>query len=288
MKKTGGIVATILTSLFLGIPGFIIAIIGIIAALGTQIPAVVAQSEYSNKDVQLGAITFIAGGLIMMLIPLIVGITTLRKKRTKTPAPAPIAPVVPVFATPTPVQESTPVPPTPVAQQPNPQPMTMTPPPVATPAPSSNPGAEVLSRLMALNRPTAPYHIIDGKSEGVDLIAEWKIVDAQWYEIFAKASLKKVFRIYLKLDPEKHEVRAMDKEFTVAWHAGVPSLGVEASFFKGQQSSISFGTGYAFTESLAPGQVYKYKFNTNELKKPIQDAVAVSGWKYKPVAFGKL
>lgn len=288
MKKTGGIVATVLTSLFLGIPGFIIAIIGIIAALGTQIPAVVAQSDYSNKDVQLGAITFIAGGLIMMLIPLIVGITTLRKKRTPAPVQMPIAPVVPVFATPTPVQESTPVPPTPIAQQPNPQPVTMTPPPVATPAPSSNPGAEVVSRLMALNRPTAPYHIIDGKSEGVDLIAEWKIVDAQWYEIFAKASLKKVFRIYLKLDPEKREVRAMDKEFTVAWHAGVPSLGVEASFFKGQQSSISFGTGYAFTETLAPGQVYKYKFNTNELKKPIQDAVAASGWKYKPVAFGKL
>lgn len=34
--------------------------------------------------------------------------------------------------------------------------------------------------LMALNRPTAPYQIIDGASENVDLIAEWKIVDAQW------------------------------------------------------------------------------------------------------------
>jgi hypothetical protein len=288
MKKTGGIVATVLTSLLLGIPGFVIAIIGIIAALGTRIPAVVAQSEYSNKDVQLGAITFIAGGLIMMLIPLIVGITTLRKKRAPAPAPAPETPVVPVFASPAVVQEPTPVPPVSVPPQPNPQPVAIPPSVVAAPMPPSNPGAEVLSRLMALNRPTAPYHIIDGKSEGVDVIAEWKIVDAQWKEIFAKASLKKEYRIYLKLDPAKHEVRAMDREISIETHTGFPSLKGEVSVFKGQQTSFSIGTGYAFTETLATGQVYKYRFNSNELKKPIQEAIASCGWKYKPVAFGKL
>jgi len=37
---------------------------------------------------------------------------------------------------------------------------------------------EVRQRLLELNRETAPYHIIDGSVENVDLIAEWKIVDA--------------------------------------------------------------------------------------------------------------
>ena len=106
---------------------------------------------------------------------------------------------------------------------------------------------------MGLNRPSAPYQIVDGKAKGVDLIAEWKIVDAQWYEIFAKANLSKVFRIYMKFDPGKREVRAMDEELSVSWKKGVPSLSAEASFFRGQKSSISFGTGYAFTENLAPG-----------------------------------
>ena len=147
---------------------------------------------------------------------------------------------------------------------------------------------EVRQRLLTLNRETAPYQIIDGASQNVDLIAEWKIVDARWYEIFAKANLTKVFRIYMKFDSSKREVRAMDEELNVSWRAGVPSFSAEASFFKGQKTSISFGTGYAFTENLAPGQVYKYKFNTNELKKPIQDAIAASGWTYKGVAFGKL
>ena len=52
---------------------------------------------------------------------------------------------------------------------------------------------EVRQRLLALNRETAPYQIIDGSSENVDLISEWKIVDVQWYEIFAKANLTKIF-----------------------------------------------------------------------------------------------
>lgn len=147
---------------------------------------------------------------------------------------------------------------------------------------------EVVRRLMELNRPSAPYQLIDGKSAGVDLIAEWKIVDAQWYEIFAKANLTKVFRIYLKLDPAKNEVRAKDEEYTVQWKAGIPTLALAVNKFQGQTTSMEFGTAYAFTEKGEPGQVYNYRFNTNEIKKPIQETVAACGWTYKGVAFGKL
>ena len=146
----------------------------------------------------------------------------------------------------------------------------------------------VRQRLLALNRETAPYQIIDGSSENVDLIAEWKIVDAQWYEVFAKANLTKVFRIYLKFDEAKHQVRAKEEEYTVEWKAGVPSLSMSASKFQGQTTSIEFGAAYAFTKELKPGQAYKYRFSTNEIKKPIQEAVTACGWEYKGVAFGKL
>jgi len=147
---------------------------------------------------------------------------------------------------------------------------------------------EMKARLLGLNRPSAPYRIVNGQAEGVDMVAEWKIVDASWYEIFAKAKLEKVFRIYLKLDADKNEVRAQDHEYSISWSAGVPSLTLAVSSFKGQMTSVEFGTGFAFTETLAPGQVYKYKFNTNELKKPIQEIVSSCGWSYKGIAFGKL
>ena len=83
-------------------------------------------------------------------------------------------------------------------------------------------------RLLGVNRPTAPYRIIDGASDGVEVIPEWTMVDASWHEIFGKA------------------------------------------------------------ETFAPGQVYNYRFDTSEIKRPIQEAVTSCGWTYKGVAFGKL
>lgn len=147
---------------------------------------------------------------------------------------------------------------------------------------------EVRDALIALNRATAPYRVTDGTAEHVDFIAEWRIVDAQWYEIFSKAGLTKVFRIYLKLDPAAHAVRAVDREYTVAWSAGVPTLSLAVSAFRGQKQELEFGTAYAFTETLAPGQVYNYRFSTREMKQPIQEAVTGCGWTYRGVAFGRL
>ena len=149
------------------------------------------------------------------------------------------------------------------------------------------PAREVLDRLQALDRDTAPWRIVDGAAEGVDLIAEWKIVDARWYEIFAKAGLTKVFRIFLKIDDAKKHVRAQDREYEVEWRAGVPSLSVSASAFKGQSTSVQFGTSYGFKEDLSVGRQYQYFFKTSEIKAPVQDAVVACGWVYKGIAFGK-
>jgi hypothetical protein len=150
------------------------------------------------------------------------------------------------------------------------------------------PAQQVIERLKALNRPTAPWGIVEGQAEGVDLIAEWKIVDARWYEIFAKAGLTKVFKIYLKLDEAARQVKAQDREYEVSWSAGVPSMSIAASSFKGQSKSIEFGASYGFTEDLTIGQQYKYFFKTDEIKKPVQEAVIACGWIYKGVVFGKL
>lgn len=148
--------------------------------------------------------------------------------------------------------------------------------------------AAVRAAMLAVNRDSAPFRVTECDDGTCDLVAEWKIVDAKWYEIFAKAGLEKVFRIKMKLDPDTHEVRAMDEEFTVEWRAGVPSLSLAVSGFKGQKSEVSFGTAYAFTEEFKPGQVYNYRFNTAEIKKPLQQAVLGSGWAWRGVAFGKL
>ncbi len=151
------------------------------------------------------------------------------------------------------------------------------------------PAAELKTALLALNRESAPWQVRDGAPEAVDLVAEWRIVDARWYEIFAKASLTKVFKVLMKFDAEKGEVRAVDQEWTVEWRAGIPSLALSAEAFRGQKVEMSFGTAYAFKEDLSGyGKVYEYRFRTAEIKTPLQETAAAAGWGWKGVAFGKL
>jgi len=149
--------------------------------------------------------------------------------------------------------------------------------------------AELRAALLALNRASAPWQIREATAEEkCDLTDEWRIVDAKWYEIFAKAGLKSVFKIFLKFDDAKKEVRGVDQEWTVEWRAGVPSLSLAGTAFRGQKAEISFGTAYAFTEKLGYGQVYNYRFSTAEMKTPMQKAITDAGWTYRAVAFGKL
>lgn len=142
--------------------------------------------------------------------------------------------------------------------------------------------------ILAVNRPTAPFVVRDGTADGVDLVAEWRIVDAEWRQVFADAGLQKVFQVRMRLDPAKSEVRSMDKEWTVIWTAGVPQLSVSTSTSSGQINEKSFGNAYAFTEHGEFGEVYRYRFATGEIKQPLQRAVTGGGWTWRGVAFGKL
>ena len=147
---------------------------------------------------------------------------------------------------------------------------------------------DLRKRLLGLNRDSAPWTVRDGAPEGVDLVAEWRIVDAEWYEIFAKAGIQRVFKVLMKFDAAKGEVRAVDQSWEVEWRAGVPELTATAEGFRGQSWEKSFETVYAFREDLSWGEVYSYKFDTDEIKKPLVAATQKAGWGWRGVAFSKL
>jgi len=148
--------------------------------------------------------------------------------------------------------------------------------------------AELRKSLMGVNRATAPFVVRDGKKEGVDMVAEWRIVDAKWYEIFAKAGIKKVFKVLMKFDEAKGEVRAVDELWEVEWRAGVPTLTATASASRGQQFEKSFETVYAFREDGAFGEVYDYAFSPPGIKNPVRPRPPARGGGWRGVAFGKL
>lgn len=154
------------------------------------------------------------------------------------------------------------------------------------------PAAQVRERLMGLNDDRVPFTVEPDAEGDADLVAEWKIVDAQWYEIFAKAGLDKAHRILLVLDEAQHEVRVLEQSWDVEWRTGVPSLSLSAEKFTGRTlGSKEFGKAVGFTgvNPLEVGTIYEYRFDVGEMKDPIAGAVTTSGWTYVPVlSEGKL
>ncbi len=147
-------------------------------------------------------------------------------------------------------------------------------------------------KLLGLNAVQVPFSVSSGAGgKGGDLVAEWKIVDAEWYEIFAKAGLEKSHKIYLTFDDKGKEVRVLEESWDVEWRAGIPQMSVSAEAFRGRTLGSKSGTAYAFqgVNPLEVGQVYNYKFDVAEMKDPISKVVTGSGWAYRPVVSkGKL
>jgi hypothetical protein len=143
---------------------------------------------------------------------------------------------------------------------------------------------ELIKRIRALSGDKKPFTV--KPSDETDLVAELNIVDATWYEIFAKAELKKTYRILLLLDDAAREVRALEETGELSWKAGVPSASFSAEFFRGRTlAQKEFGTAYAFKDKSPGsfGKVYEYHFDVNDVKEPLIEAVTAAGWSYVPV-----
>ncbi len=113
-------------------------------------------------------------------------------------------------------------------------------------------------------------------------MADWKIVDARWYEIFAKASLTKVFKILMKLDEAKGEVRAVDQDWTVSGAPASPPSSLSAEGLPRPESRNEFRHRHRqLPARTSPGVIYDYRFTTAEIKTPLQSTVLANGWRWQ-------
>ena len=118
---------------------------------------------------------------------------------------------------------------------------------------------EVHEALLTVNDPAAPYLVRDGSAESVDLVAEWRIVDADWYTFFAKVGLTRTFKVLMRYDPQQCEVRSVDEEWQVEWKSGVPELSRSVEKHRGQKREVSFQKTFAFNKKGEYDKVVDYK-----------------------------
>lgn len=153
------------------------------------------------------------------------------------------------------------------------------------PRPNTDPVAAktLRSRILALNGLDLPFHV---REESDGLVAEWRIADDRWIGLMEAGGLHDVHRIHMELDPERRQVRSLDVRRTVSWDAGVAEVSASFSFFRG----ISFfdydrgaQMGLFFRDGRWTTKAYDYRFLLSEMKTPLVEAIAGSGWRFTPV-----
>jgi hypothetical protein len=129
-----------------------------------------------------------------------------------------------------------------------------------------------------------------GPGEDCDLYLEHKIVDAKYYGVASKETVKKryVAKIWL-VEPERIvKYREIIEEQSGS--AGVlpaPKLSAEKTFFKGKvlfkkEKEVAFG----FKKPADPtsfGKVYEYDFDIRKVRDPVKQLAEANGWKFEQI-----
>jgi hypothetical protein len=146
--------------------------------------------------------------------------------------------------------------------------------------------AELASHLEAINALDVPFRIERG-AQPDEFFATWRYADAKWVDLARARGLRRAFRIRLTLDEAAHTVRATDYAASFDWSAGRGGADIEwrammgIVFFQVEQHRV-FGLQLDEQGRFKPELSYAYKFNLNEMKSPLVEAVTRAGWTWRP------
>ncbi|WP_432038930.1 hypothetical protein [Streptomyces cucumeris] len=143
---------------------------------------------------------------------------------------------------------------------------------------------EVHDALLGLNGPDIPWVVRDGTREDVDLVAEWRLKEPAWRTFFVRSQLSRATEIRMRLVPKDHEVRVLERHWEVNWVGGVP---VSKAFGRGPatKSSRHWTIGRGTDGRLEVTETFR--FDTSQLKDPVQNTVLKAGWTWRGVIFGQ-
>ncbi|WP_053849191.1 hypothetical protein [Streptomyces sp. NRRL B-24085] len=145
---------------------------------------------------------------------------------------------------------------------------------------------EVRAALLGLNGSDVPYVIREGGEEGADLVAEWRLLEPAWRTFFLRRQTSRVFKVSMRLVPEKNEVRSLDQQFEVEWVGDTPTLSPARDVQRGQVKSVS--KQWSLGRDEDGNREETFSFDSDDLKDPLQNAVLKSGWTWRGTITGRL
>ena len=142
------------------------------------------------------------------------------------------------------------------------------------------PTQELIARVRAV-ADGSPY-AVEERPYGFDLMID--IVDATWWTLLRKNSVKRVFTHEVHLDEAKRRMTITDVANEVRWDAGVgpsgrPSLHAEKQVQKGRVHEFSSEKQWGADAATGEvGKVVDYTFRAGEGRDLVRDAAQPLGW----------
>jgi hypothetical protein len=154
---------------------------------------------------------------------------------------------------------------------------------------------QTLEAINSLNKAEQPFTY---RTEGQQIIGEWKILDAMWAAPLAAGKVDKNYKVIVSLNETKRTYGF--KEYYTESKSGIRmsddgnlSFGSEKSFGSGKMIGRSFEAGVGVpnqsqNQTAIGGPTYQASFNTAQIKQPLFAFLEQVGWKIKGGWFNKL
>ncbi|MGY0018021.1 hypothetical protein [Streptomyces sp. cg35] len=148
---------------------------------------------------------------------------------------------------------------------------------------------DVRAALLALNTDDVPYVVRNGDgTDGVDLVAEWRIAEPAWHTFFARTQTTHNVRIRMRLDHENHEVRAVEEQWEFEWVGNPPRPQLSTEYSRGPDRTVTRQWTIERGDNGRLQATEDFRFDASDLRRPLRDAALTTGWGWRGLVFGKL
>ncbi len=146
--------------------------------------------------------------------------------------------------------------------------------------------AELRQRLLEIDALNVPLTIV-AEEGGRRLVATWRFADARWLDLARARQMRYTARVILNLDPQSHIVRVTEQMTHFDAAAGLGDVALEwctmrgVTFFQVERGRV-FGLQFDANGRPQPKLDYAWRFDAQEMKAPLIDAVTHAGWQWRP------
>ncbi|MBY8869038.1 hypothetical protein [Streptomyces sennicomposti] len=147
---------------------------------------------------------------------------------------------------------------------------------------------EVRTALLGLNGPEVPYVVRYSAGEKCDLVAEWRLKEPVWQQIFLRSEISHAVRIRMRFDREKNEVRALEEQWELTRVGSPLRFQVTSQYSRGPSRTVSRRWTLGRGADGRVGATETFRYDSAELRDALCATVLERGWTWRGVIFGEV